>query len=161
MRRSKRSRLARSGESWTSQRKSHRSTSHSRQTMSRVSFDMVCQRSSGKYGTSRSQKNELPHTEDCGNLRHFNHIAPRTRGALLLCILGNMQKDETRHATLYRTYRPQSFKEVRGQAHVVDVLAKAIKNNKPAHAYLFAGGRGGGGGGGGCGWWWAVGGGGG
>ena len=51
-------------------------------------------------------------------------------------------KKEARHATLYRAYRPQSFKEVRGQAHVVDVLAKAIKNNKPAHAYLFAGGRG-------------------
>src|SRR3990167_9471163 len=51
-------------------------------------------------------------------------------------------KKEARHTTLYRAYRPASFKEVRGQAHVVDVLAKAIKNNKPAHAYLFAGGRG-------------------
>ncbi|MDO8514001.1 MAG: DNA polymerase III subunit gamma/tau [bacterium] len=49
---------------------------------------------------------------------------------------------EARHATLYRTYRPATFAEVRGQAHVVDVLEKAIKNNKPAHAYLFSGGRG-------------------
>ncbi|PIR83664.1 DNA polymerase III, subunit gamma and tau [Candidatus Kaiserbacteria bacterium CG10_big_fil_rev_8_21_14_0_10_51_14] len=49
---------------------------------------------------------------------------------------------ETRHATLYRTYRPGTFKEVRGQDHVVGVLEKEIKNKKPAHAYLFAGGRG-------------------
>ncbi len=49
---------------------------------------------------------------------------------------------ETRHGTLYRTYRPAKFKDVRGQAHVVDVLEKAIKNKKVAHAYLFAGGRG-------------------
>ena len=53
-----------------------------------------------------------------------------------------VKKEETRHATLYRTYRPATFKEVRGQGHVVDVLEKAIKNKKVAHAYLFAGGRG-------------------
>ncbi|HVM73767.1 MAG TPA: DNA polymerase III subunit gamma/tau [Candidatus Paceibacterota bacterium] len=47
-----------------------------------------------------------------------------------------------RHATLYRTYRPASFAEVRGQEHVVGTLEKAIKNNKIAHAYLFSGGRG-------------------
>src|SRR3990167_9050549 len=51
-------------------------------------------------------------------------------------------KKDARHKMLYRAYRTQSFKEVRGQSQVVDVLAKAIKNNKPAHAYLFAGGRG-------------------
>ena len=54
----------------------------------------------------------------------------------------NQIKKEARHTTLYRAYRPATFKEVRGQSQVVDVLAKAIKNNKPAHAYLFAGGRG-------------------
>ncbi|MBI5457342.1 DNA polymerase III subunit gamma/tau [Candidatus Kaiserbacteria bacterium] len=54
----------------------------------------------------------------------------------------NGVKKEARHATLYRTYRPATFKDVRGQAHVVDVLEKAIKNKKVAHAYLFAGGRG-------------------
>lgn len=51
-------------------------------------------------------------------------------------------KKETRHATLYRAYRPQNFGEVRGQGHVTDVLEKAIKNKKTAHAYLFAGSRG-------------------
>ena len=35
-----------------------------------------------------------------------------------------------------------TFSEVRGQDHVVSVLEKEIKNKKPAHAYLFAGGRG-------------------
>jgi len=52
-----------------------------------------------------------------------------------------MKKDH-RHTTLYRQYRPASFAEVRGQEHVVSVLEKAIKNKKPAHAYLFSGGRG-------------------
>src|SRR3990167_2739118 len=51
-------------------------------------------------------------------------------------------KKDARHKMLYRAYRTQSFKEVRGQEQVVDVLEKAIKNNKPAHAYLFSGGRG-------------------
>ncbi len=51
-------------------------------------------------------------------------------------------KKEVRHGTLYRTYRPQTFAEVRGQAHVVDVLEKSVKNKKVAHAYLFAGSRG-------------------
>jgi DNA polymerase III subunit gamma/tau len=46
------------------------------------------------------------------------------------------------HTTLYRTYRPADFDEVRGQEHVVGVLEKAIKNKKVAHAYLFCGGRG-------------------
>ncbi len=43
---------------------------------------------------------------------------------------------------LYRTYRPSSFSEVRGQEHVVSVLEAAIKKDEVAHAYLFAGGRG-------------------
>ena len=57
-------------------------------------------------------------------------------------IIRGMAKKEFKHTTLYRAYRPQTFKEVRGQGHVVDVLEKAIKNKKIAHAYLFAGSRG-------------------
>lgn len=53
-----------------------------------------------------------------------------------------MKKDDTRKGTLYRTYRPATFAEVRGQAHITDVLEKEIKNKKVAHAYLFSGGRG-------------------
>lgn len=44
--------------------------------------------------------------------------------------------------SLYRKYRPKTFKEVRGQGHITSVLEAAIKNKKIAHAYLFAGGRG-------------------
>lgn len=53
-----------------------------------------------------------------------------------------MAKEATRHATLYREYRPKSFSEVRGQEHVVSTLQAAIKNGKISHAYLFAGSRG-------------------
>jgi len=49
---------------------------------------------------------------------------------------------EARHVTLYREYRPQSFAEVRGQEQVTETLEKAIKNERVAHAYLFAGSRG-------------------
>jgi len=51
-------------------------------------------------------------------------------------------KKEVQHQTLYRQYRPATFAEVRGQSQVTDTLEKSIKNNKIAHAYLFAGGRG-------------------
>ena len=56
-----------------------------------------------------------------------------------------MAKKETPErapTSLYRAYRPATFKEVRGQEHVVSVLEAAVKNDKIAHAYLFAGGRG-------------------
>jgi len=43
---------------------------------------------------------------------------------------------------LYRAYRPQTFKEVRGQEDVVSVLEAAVNQNKIAQSYLFAGGRG-------------------
>ena len=43
---------------------------------------------------------------------------------------------------LYRKYRPQSFKEVLGQDHVVNALNGSIKENNVGHAYLFYGSRG-------------------
>jgi DNA polymerase-3 subunit gamma/tau len=43
---------------------------------------------------------------------------------------------------LYRKYRPQKFSEVKGQEDIVLVLSKALKDEKLAHAYLFAGPRG-------------------
>jgi DNA polymerase-3 subunit gamma/tau len=52
------------------------------------------------------------------------------------------REHEARHATLYRTYRPATFDEVRGQGHIVSTLEKSIKSKKIAHAYLFSGGRG-------------------
>lgn len=43
---------------------------------------------------------------------------------------------------LYRKYRPKSWSEVLGQAHIVDVLESSVKSNKVSHAYLFVGSRG-------------------
>lgn len=46
------------------------------------------------------------------------------------------------YMALYRAYRPQTFKEVAGQKPIIQTLKNAIKLNKVAHAYLFAGPRG-------------------
>lgn len=46
------------------------------------------------------------------------------------------------YLVLARKYRPGSFAAVSGQEHVTRTLANAIKRNKVAHAYLFAGPRG-------------------
>lgn len=46
------------------------------------------------------------------------------------------------YKALYRTYRPSTFEEVAGQQHIVKTLQNALKTNKIAHAYLFAGPRG-------------------
>ena len=43
---------------------------------------------------------------------------------------------------LYRKYRPGSFAEVMGQAHVTDPLRQALANDRISHAYLFSGPRG-------------------
>ena len=43
---------------------------------------------------------------------------------------------------LYRKYRPETFKEVLGQDHIVSVLQDSIKMGNVAHAYLFSGSRG-------------------
>lgn len=53
-----------------------------------------------------------------------------------------MAKQEARHGTLYRQYRPQKWDEVKGQEHVTETLKAEVKNKKIAHAYLFAGTRG-------------------
>ena len=46
------------------------------------------------------------------------------------------------YQVLYRTYRPAKFSEVVGQDYIIKTLVNAIRNNKIAHAYLFAGPRG-------------------
>ena len=43
---------------------------------------------------------------------------------------------------LYRAYRPQQFRDVVGQAHIVRTLQNALKHERLAHAYLFTGPRG-------------------
>ena len=46
------------------------------------------------------------------------------------------------YMALYRKYRPQTFTDVVGQHQVSDTLMRAIREDKVAHAYLFAGPRG-------------------
>jgi len=43
---------------------------------------------------------------------------------------------------LYRTYRPQNFKQVIGQEIIKTTLQNAIINNRTVHSYLFSGPRG-------------------
>jgi len=43
---------------------------------------------------------------------------------------------------LYRKYRPENFKEVLGQNHIVEVLKSSVAMKKVSHAYLFVGSRG-------------------
>jgi len=53
-----------------------------------------------------------------------------------------MKKAATPSQVLYRKYRPQTFSDVIGEDHVVNVLEKAIKLGNVSHAYLFSGSRG-------------------
>lgn len=46
------------------------------------------------------------------------------------------------YLVLARKYRPQSFKDVLGQDHIVQTLKNAIRRKRLAHAYLFCGSRG-------------------
>ena len=41
-----------------------------------------------------------------------------------------------------RKYRPQTFDDLVGQAHVTQTLKNAVEQNRLAHAYLFVGPRG-------------------
>lgn len=56
-----------------------------------------------------------------------------------------MEKERRKTVTyqaFYRVYRPQSFREMSGQAHVKRTLQNALLANKTTHAYLFSGPRG-------------------
>ena len=53
-----------------------------------------------------------------------------------------MKKDTKTEGVLYRKYRPQKFKDVIGQNHIIKVLEGAIKLGNISHAYLFSGSRG-------------------
>lgn len=46
------------------------------------------------------------------------------------------------YLVLARKYRPQTFKDVIGQQHVINTLVNAILKKRLAHAYLFSGSRG-------------------
>jgi len=46
------------------------------------------------------------------------------------------------HIALYRTWRPQAFRDMVGQQHIVQTLQNAIREERLSHAYLFSGPRG-------------------
>lgn len=46
------------------------------------------------------------------------------------------------YTALYRKFRPDSFKDVKGQDHIVTTLKNQIKAGRIGHAYLFTGTRG-------------------
>lgn len=46
------------------------------------------------------------------------------------------------YQALYRKFRPQEFKDVKGQDHIVTTLKNQIKADRIGHAYLFCGTRG-------------------
>ncbi len=46
------------------------------------------------------------------------------------------------HIALYRTWRPQTFQEIVGQAHIIQTLQNSLKEGRISHAYLFSGPRG-------------------
>jgi DNA polymerase III subunit gamma/tau len=46
------------------------------------------------------------------------------------------------YQVIARKWRPQTFADLVGQAHVTDTLKNAIKNDRVAHAYIFSGARG-------------------
>src|ERR671937_1198870 len=46
------------------------------------------------------------------------------------------------YLVLARKWRPQKFQDMTGQEHVVRTIANAIRANRVAHGYLFAGPRG-------------------
>ncbi len=46
------------------------------------------------------------------------------------------------YQVLYRKWRPSTFSDVCGQPHITKALQNEIRQNRPAHAYLFIGSRG-------------------
>ncbi|MEG2000175.1 MAG: DNA polymerase III subunit gamma/tau [Evtepia sp.] len=46
------------------------------------------------------------------------------------------------YQALYRKWRPRSFEDVVGQAHITDTLKQQVETERTSHAYLFTGSRG-------------------
>jgi DNA polymerase-3 subunit gamma/tau len=53
-----------------------------------------------------------------------------------------MERETMAYTALYRVYRPQTFSDVVGQAHVTTTLRNALREGRLSHAYLFNGPRG-------------------
>jgi DNA polymerase-3 subunit gamma/tau len=59
--------------------------------------------------------------------------------SVTLCLYGVIV---LHYQALYRKYRPQTFDDVIGQAHVTTTLSREVADGRVAHAYLFTGPRG-------------------
>ena len=46
------------------------------------------------------------------------------------------------YQALYRKWRPKTFSEVVGQAHITSTLQRQVAEGRVGHAYLFTGTRG-------------------
>ena len=46
------------------------------------------------------------------------------------------------YQALYRKWRPRTFDDVVGQAHITDTLKRQVETGRLSHAYLFTGTRG-------------------
>lgn len=53
-----------------------------------------------------------------------------------------MEGMELNHIAMYRAWRPQAFRDVVGQRHIVQTLQNSLKEKRFTHAYLFSGPRG-------------------
>ncbi len=53
-----------------------------------------------------------------------------------------MNHPTKQHQSLYRRYRPETFRDVIGQEHITRTLTNQIKSGRINHAYLFTGTRG-------------------
>ncbi len=71
----------------------------------------------------------------------FRTGAPSVRGSAAVSRQGQ-ESALVSYLVLARKYRPQSFDDLVGQAHVARTLANAIAQNRVAHAFLFTGVRG-------------------
>ena len=75
-------------------------------------------------------------------LAHASHSARTFARKYLANRLGFGYNLPMAYTSLYRRYRPDTFRDVIGQNHVVKTLVNQIKSGNIGHAYLFTGTRG-------------------
>src|SRR6266853_555549 len=72
----------------------------------------------------------------------FCAVAARMSDSSLPARLRRGYRFAVSYTVFARKYRPQTFDEIVGQAHIVTTLKNAIAQNRLAQAYLFVGPRG-------------------
>jgi DNA polymerase-3 subunit gamma/tau len=74
-----------------------------------------------------------------GGLFQVRGVSSYPAGPVLSCPTTRVGEVST---ALYRRYRPETFADVIGQAHVTEPLMQALRTGRVNHAYLFSGPRG-------------------